>query len=545
MFSRIIEKEGVPFCIIEKTEVHIEFTDYSDINIDEAESQIFEFINKDARRIFDLTNGPLYRLYLFKLSEEEFCFYCAFHHIVFDGWSWKIFIDDLNQIYSESEAGMEISLKELEYQQYDFAHWEKQTGLLKDETKLIKYWKSQLEGCSTQLNFPFDFPRLNNSTGFGENVKIQFSPDISSALRQISKNEGVSLFATMMSTFGILLNKYSGDNDINIGTPVANRSHSSFESVIGMFVNTLVIRLQLDQEISFSSLLRKTNEVILDAITYQDLQFEKIVEIVNPERFSNANPVFQVAFAWGDNLSVPLDLGSIKGEPVSINGGTSLFDITCTMYSIGDRIEGTLIYNIDLISKDTMVRLCDNFVTLVSNLVNNSEVPISSVPIITDDEKQKILRFTETTSQYPKDKTIVRLFEEIVTENPHKNAVVFHNDCLTYDQLNRKSNQLARTLREKAEIKRDTPIGILADKSTDLIVGILSILKSGGAYVPIDPEYPQQRIDFIIRDSGCRIILTQDKYMNLTVENVLMISLNSSGSYSTDESNVENINSCY
>ena len=346
----------------------------------------------------------------------------------------------------------------------------------------------------------------------------------------------------MMSAFGILMHKYSGDSDLNIGTPVANRTNSSFENVVGMFVNTLVIRLQLDQEISFNSLLRRTNEVILDAITYQDLQFEKIVEIVNPERFSNANPVFQVAFAWEDNLSVPLNLAGINGEKVNINEGTSPFDITCYLHNNGDRIEGALSYNTDLIRKDTAVRLCDNFVNLVSNLVINIEVPVSSVPMTTDDDKQKILSFTETTTQYPKDKTIIRLFEEKVTEMPHKNAVVFHNDSFTYDQLNRKSNQLARTLREKAEIKRDTPIGILADKSMDLIVGILSILKSGGAYVPIDPEYPQQRIDFIIRDSGCRIILTQDKYMNLTVENVLKISLNSSGSYNTDESNVENIN---
>ena len=159
-----------PAVLLKRPEVHIEFIDYSDIAINEGESRIFELINKDSRRVFDLANGPLYRLYLFKLSDEEFCFYCAIHHIVFDGWSWKIFIDDLNQIYNDLDAGREISLKELPYQQYDFAHWEKQTGLLKDETKLIDYWKRQLEGCSSLLNFPYDFTRLNNSTGFGEKV---------------------------------------------------------------------------------------------------------------------------------------------------------------------------------------------------------------------------------------------------------------------------------------------------------------------------------------------------------------------------------------
>ena len=451
-------------------------------------------------------------------------------------------MDDLNQIYSDLEANREVSLNKLTYQQYDFAYWEKQKGLLKDETKLINYWKGQLVGCSSLFNFPYDFPRLQNTSGFGDKERIKFPAGISSSLRQISKNEGVSLFATMMSAFGILMYKYSGDYDINIGTPIANRSHSSFENVIGMFVNTIVIRMRLDHEITFKNLLRRTNEVILDAITNQDLQFEKIVEIVNPERLSDSNPIFQVAFAWEDNLSASLNLGEVKGEQVFINGGTSTFDITCSMQDNGDYIEGALIYNTDLIRKDTAVRLRDNFLNLVSNIVSSNELQVSSVPIISEEEKQKILSFTETKTPYPKDKTIVQLFEEQVLENPNRTAIVFHKESLTYDQLNRRSNQLARTLREKQEIKSDTPIGILVDKSLDLIVGILGILKSGGTYVPIDPEYPGQRINFIVKDSGCRVLLTQEKYMNLVVGDVEKINLNSPGTYKNEVTNTKNIN---
>ena len=252
----------------------------------------------------------------------------------------------------------------------------------------------------------------------------------------------------MMSAFGILLNKYSGDNDINIGTPVANRSHSSFESVIGMFVNTLAIRMQLDQEISFKNLLRKTNEAILDAITYQDLQFEKIVEIVNPERFSDANPIFQVIFAWEDNLSTSLHPGKVNGKQLFIPGSTSSsFDLACALYNNGDCIEGSLLYNCDLISKDTAVRLCDNFLNLVSNLVASYELPIASVAMISDEEKNQVLKFTDTKTPYPRDKTIARLFVEQASLYPDKKAVVFQDCSLTYDQLNSKSNQLARVLR--------------------------------------------------------------------------------------------------
>ena len=542
LYSRFFEREGVPYCVIERKEVHIEFNDYCDIPLKEAESRIFEFVSSDSRRVFDLKNGPLYRLYLNKVSDDEFYFYCAIHHIIFDGWSWKIFIDDLIHIYRDLESKREISLKELKFQQYDFAHWEQQKGLLKDETKLIEYWKGQLEGCSSLLNLVYDFPRLHNSSGFGDKEKIQFPAGLSSALRQISKNEGVSLFSTMMTVFGILMHKYSGDYDLNIGSPVANRSHSSFENVVGMFVNTVVIRIRLDNEISFTDLLKITNEVILDAIANQDLQFEKIVEIVNPERSSDANPVFQVAFAWEDNLGVPLDLGEVKGENVFIHGGTSPFDISCSLYDSKDNIEGTLIYNTDLIKKDTAGHLCENFVNLAANLVSDPDLSLSSVQVISEREKHWILSLSDTKTSYPDDKTIVQLFEECVVTNPEKTAVFFHNESLTYDQLNRKANKLAGKLREKCEIRKDNPVGILVDKSLDLIVGILGILKSGGTYLPIDPEYPQQRIDFIIKDAGCRVLLTQEKYMNLPIEEAEKINLNSPGTYNNEESNPVNIN---
>jgi hypothetical protein len=246
----------------------------------------------------DLKNEPLYRLYLFNLSSEEYYFYFAIHHIIFDGWSWQVFINDLYQIYNDLLANKNSFLKELEYQQYDFADRENRSVLLLNNDKSIDYWQSQLEGCSCVLNFPYDFPRIKVTTGYGDREYIGFSSELSSELRQLSKQEGVSLFSVMLTTYGILMHKYSGDHDINIGTPVANRSHSSMESIIGMFVNTVVIRLKFDRDISFRSLIKTTYEVILEAIAHHDLSFDKLVEIVNPERIANINPVFQIAFAW-------------------------------------------------------------------------------------------------------------------------------------------------------------------------------------------------------------------------------------------------------
>lgn len=543
LFSSFFEKDGIPYCKIDEREVNLEMTDYSGIPPKEAELLVFDYIVHDTTKVFDLKNGPLYRLFLFKLNSEEFYFYSAIHHIIFDGWSWKIFIDDLNQIYNDLEAQREINLGKLVFQQYDFANWEQQKLRLTDETRLIEYWKKELDGCSPVINFPYDFPRLKNSTGFGDKEYIQFPAGISSSLRQIGKSEEVSLFAVMLSAFGILMHKYSGDDDINIGTPVANRSHSALENVVGMFVNTLVIRMKIDKEITFRKLLRRMNVVILDAIANQDLQFERIVGIVNPERISDANPVFQTAFAWEDNLSVPIQLGDVKGEPVIVHGGTSSFDLTFSLHDNGACIEGVLIYNTDLIKRETAVRICDNFRSLVSVLVARSEKPVSSVSIISEMEKQKVLEFTETRTQYPRDKTIVQLFEEQVKKNPDKIAVDFKGTSLTYDQLNRRSNRLAATLRETGQVRKDVPVGIMTDKSPDLIAGILGILKSGAAYVPVDPDFPQQRIDFIMKDADCRIIVVQEKYLNSAGGNILKINLNSPDAYSSEESNPENLNS--
>jgi amino acid adenylation domain-containing protein len=539
LFSTIYEKDGKPLCNIEPQKPLIQFVEFNDDTSGDKESAILEFINKDSRQVMDLKIGPLYRLYLFPLSPEEHYFYFAIHHIVFDGWSWKVFIDDLNQIYNDLFSGKGISLKDLEYQQYDFADVEIRSGLVKDNTQFREFWEGQLEGCSTILNFPFDYPRLATSTGYGDREYVHFSPVLSSELRQISKEEGISLFSCVLTTFGILMHKYSGDHDLNIGTPVANRFHSSMEAIVGMFVNTVVIRLKFDKDISFKELLKTTNEIILEAIAHQDLSFEKIVEIVNPGRTANINPVFQVAFAWDENLNVPLKLDGVMSNKLYNYGGVAIFDLTCSMRDNGKEIEGEIEYNTDILKQDTIIGLRDNYIDLVKNLINGYDKPIASIPLITEEEKRRVLDFTDTAATYPSEKTIAQLFEEQVKLYPNKTAIVYGEDTLTYDQLNRKSNQLARMLIEEG-IKKNKPVSILADKSIDLIVGILGILKAGGAYLPLDTEYPADRINFMIRDTGCRVILTQHKYVGLPIKSATKRYLDSPASYHHDDHNVVN-----
>ena len=539
LFSSIFERNGMPFCSMEHEKVKIKLTDFDELSPEVKKTRIFEFISADSRKVMDLKTGPLYRLYLFTLSSEEYYFYFAIHHIIFDGWSWQVFINDFNLIYNDLLANGKVDLNELEYQQYDFADLENRSGFLLDNDKLTGFWHDRLSGCSPVLNFPYDFARKGATTGYGDREYIGFSSELSSELRQLSKREEISLYSTMLTTFGILMHKYSGDHDLNLGTPVANRSHSSMESIIGMFVNTVVIRLKFDKDISFRSLLKMTNELILNAIAHQDLSFEKIVEIVKPERVANINPVFQVAFAWDENLNVPLRLNGIKSNKVFMHGGVSPFDITCSMLDNGEIIEGEIEYNTDLLVRDTIVRLRDNYINLVSELVSDCERPVSSVPIITDEDKQKVLSFTATFSPYPHDATIAQLFEEQVRLNPHKTVVVNKEESLTYDQMNRRANRLAGRLKEEG-IGRNNGVGLLLDKSIDLIVGILGILKAGGAYLPLDTESPGERLNFMIRDSNCRLILSKAKFKDLAAGEVKKIYLDSPSSYHNDDSNPVN-----
>ena len=541
MFSVFKEVNGEPCCDIVPSKVDISFIDYSDQSENERFNKINEIFNADSRKIFDLEKGPLYRLYLIKTGNEEYYFRICIHHIVFDGWSWSVLAKDLNNIYNSLLTGKEVRLDAIEYQQYDYAQWEKSSIGSRHEAELIKFWKENLNGASSVMNFPYDLMRPTKSSGRGSYITIQIPKAISESLRKISKDEDSSLFATMLSAFGIEMQKYSGEDDINIGLPVAYRPHSKLENIFGMFVNTLVVRLRHEEGYSFKDMIHQANEASLNAIAHQELSFDKIVEIVNPERNSNVNPLFQVAFVWQNNLYEPIEFERIKSEFVMGEERTAVFDMTLYLWENGDLIEGEIEYNIDILKRDTILRLRDNFINLLHSLVKDPELSIESQSLISEKEKNLIDSFNDNATNYPKEKTITELFEELARLYPDKQAVVFKDVSLTYSQLNDKTNQLARVLRNSGVIAND-PVCILVDRSVDMIVGIFGIFKAGGAYVPIDPEYPEFRKNFVIKDSGCKILVTQNKFISETTEEIIKLSLDSSSSYDDDKSNIEGIN---
>lgn len=542
LFSVIKDLNGQPYFEIIPREVNLEYLDYSTESINERESKISDFIDSDAIKLFDLTNGPLYRLYLIDAGNREYYFHMCIHHVIFDGWSWQVLVNDLNQIYNSLLTGEELNLKEIEFQQYDYANWERKSANFNSDNRLIDFWRENLKDISPVLNFPLDYHRPIQNSGNGIRESIKLSPDLSEKIRRISKAEGSSLFGTMLSAFATLIQKYSGEDDFCIGTPVAYRPHSKLENIIGMFVNTIVIRLKLGKDFTFKNLMHLTNETLLNVLDHQDLPFEKVVDIVKPDRDTNINPIFQVCFAWQNNLNVPLNLKGIQGNRISGRSGTSVFDMALYMWENEDIIEGEFEFNADLFKRDTIIRVKANFLALIQNLSEHLDIALNAIPLITDEESKKVIGFTDTLVPYPNDKTIIHLFEEQVRINPRKVAVIFKKDSLTYKQLDEKSNQLARTLKQSG-VRENIPVGIIAERSLDFIVGILGILKAGGGYVPIDPEYPEQRINFIINNSGCRILLTQEKYISFGTGELTKINLNSSVSYTRDKSAIEGLNS--
>ncbi len=532
--------DGEPYCEInEDKSVVISQHDLSGLSEEQKTTQLNKIIGEDSRTVFDLESGPLYRLHLIKTRTDEYYFHATVQHIIFDGLSWGIFINDFNSIYGSLENNKPVSLEEIKYHQYDYAHWFNESNLAEKKLAASEdYWRKNLEGVPPYTSFPYDRPRKNIPSGFGAKEHIAVPAEISAKLVKISKSENATVFFTMLSAFSLLIHKYSGDNDFCLGSPVSNRPKKYLENIFGMFVNTIALRFKYENINNFSELLRYTRNLTLDAITHQDLAFEKVVDIVNPDRSLNYNPIFQIAFAWQDNLSIPINTEKLSGNRVTIHDGISPFDLTFYMWENGDTIEGEIEYNIDILEESSIKRLKENFLNLLENITEGYEKPINLISIVSDKELNLLSEFTNTKTEYPKDKSVIDLFNEQVTLYPDSLAVRYRNESLTYSELDQKSSQLARTLLSKG-IKRQEPVGLLVDKSIEMVVGILAILKAECFYLPIDNDYPKERIDYILTDANCTVVVSQEEFKALIPSEATTIDLNDSKNYQQDNSTTE------
>jgi amino acid adenylation domain-containing protein len=467
------------------------------------------FINAYIQEPFDLNTGPLFKAKLLQLKGHKYVLLINMHHIISDGWSMGVFVRELREAYTAFNQGQIPTLVELPIQYSDYANWQRnwlQGEVLETQ---INYWKNQLKDAPPLLELPTDYPRPALQSYRGDRDRYSLSPDLTLAIKTLSQQQGASLFMTLLAAFSILLSRYSRQEDLCIGTAIANRTHSQTEGLIGFFVNTLIMRNQIKPEQSFIELLQQISQTCLDAYSHQDIPFEYLVEQLQPERSMSHNPLFQVMLALENNESPDLSLPGLEITWLPITYPFAKFDLALLVIESDNQLDLTWEYATDLFDKSTIQRMAAQFAVLLQGIVDNPQQPIKTLPLLTAPELLQLQRWNQTQTDDPLNQTLVDFFEQQVTKNPNNPALVFEYQSLTYQQLNQKANQLAHYLIQNHQIQPDTLIGICVERSLEMIIGVLGILKAGGAYVPIDPNYPQERIEFMLGDSGISVLLTQ------------------------------------
>ncbi len=474
---------------------------------------INSFLKDEIRTLFDIANDNLYRAYLIKLSDQESIFHITIHHIIFDGWSWGIFVEELNQIYSQITEGRTSSLPPIEYQYYEYANWQHKYLQEKNFESSVSYWKNRLKNHPEKINFPFDFKRPNRQNGLGGREFFKISKELTNSLKTLSKKNNITEFTTYLSAFSVLLNRYSGDNDICIGTPTANRPNSILEKIIGFFVNTIVLRLNIDKELTFNDFLNQSKKVVLEALEHQELPFEKLVEVIQPKRQININPIYQVLFAWQNTPRPPISLPNIETERYSVPEGVSPLDITVYMWEENGIIEGEIEYNIDLLTSKTIKRIKDNFVKLLESICYNPDSLLRDLDCISETEMEQLNQFNNT--EYSSLSTsLPDLFREQAVQTPDEISIISSNQDINYRDLDILSNKIANLLKEKGVNKKDI-IAISFSRNIPMLATTIAILKCGAAYLPIDPNLPFKRIKYILEDSCAKILISEIKHKRL------------------------------
>ncbi|MBW3585942.1 MAG: amino acid adenylation domain-containing protein, partial [Cyanobacteria bacterium 0813] len=475
----------------------------------ERELEAQRLATEEAQRPFDLVNEQLFRAQLLHLGEEEHLLLLTMHHIVSDGWSLGVFMRELTALYEAFSTEKSSSLPELPIQYADFAVWQNEWLVGEVLEVQLNYWKRHLGGQLPVLELPTDRPRPPVQTYRGAREFLELPKKSTDALKALSQKEGVTLFMTLLAAFQTLLYRYTGQEDVIVGSPIANRNRAEIEGLIGFFVNTLVLRTELSGDPSFRELLGRVREVALGAYTHQDLPFEKLVEELQLERDLSRNPLFQVMFVFQNAPISALEFRGLSLTPLEVHNGTAKFDLTLELEESAEGIRGWFEYNTDLFDPLTITWMANNFQTLVEGIVAHPEQRLCDLPLLSAaQEHQLLVEWNNTQTDYPNQACIHQLFEAQVERTPDAVAVVFEGEQLTYLQLNQRANQLAHHL-QKMGVEPEMLVGICVERSLEMIVGLLGILKAGGAYLPLDPSYPQDRLAFMLEDAQVSVLLTQ------------------------------------
>lgn len=508
--TTFVATDGEPRQIVaDSVNLALPMMDLRDLAEPERDATVFGIATEEARRPFDLTRGPLLRTTLLRLGAEEWVFLLTMHHIISDGWSLQLFWDELLAIWTAYDAGKPSPLADLEIQYADFAVWQRNWFTGEVLQTQIDYWKRQLAGL-TVLELHTDHARPAVQTANGSTHPLKLPASLSTALSAFSRDRGVTLFMTLLAAFQSLLFRYTGQHDIAVGTFIANRNRAELEGLIGFFVNTLVLRADFSGEISFGELLKQVRGVTLDAFAHQDLPFARLVQELRPERDLSRNPLFQVAFQL---LNLPGAKGkeADSGTPVmNVQRGSAALDITLCMWESAEGLAGEFEYNRDLFDADTIERVGVHYCNLLADIAARPDFPVHALALLDEEERRRLLiDWNATQADFPRDASLGSLFEAQVVRSPEATASLCDGSEVSYAELNRRANQLARRL-SGLGVGRGARVGVCLERSVEMVIGLLAVLKSGAAYVPLDPAYPLDRLAFMVSDAGIEVLLSQE-----------------------------------
>ncbi len=477
-----------------------------------GEEGLIERIQAIVVQPFDLERGPLLRVNLLQLAEDDHVLVLVQHHIVSDGWSMQVMVEELVQLYAGYSQGLDVVLPALPIQYADYALWQRSWMEAGEKERQLAYWTGLLGGEQPVLELPFDRPRPARQSHRGAQFILELDIDLSPALRRVAQQEGATAFALLLASFQALLYRYSGQADIRVGVPIANRNRVETERLIGFFVNTQVLKADLDGRMGFDELLAQARQRALEAQAHQDLPFEQLVEALQPERNASHNPLFQVLFNHQSEIrsvTPEVQLEDLRLEGLAWDGQTAQFDLTLDIQEDENGIWASFDYATDLFDASTVERLAGHWRNLLRGIVANPRQRLGELPLLDAPERRQTLsEWNPAQREYAVQGTLQQRFEEQARQRPQAVALILDEQRLSYGELNARANRLAHCLIARG-VGADVPVGLALERSLDMLVGLLAILKAGGAYLPLDPAAPEERLAHILDDSGVRLLLTQ------------------------------------
>ena len=488
-------------------------SDVSELPPAQREQAALSIASEESSKPFDLSKGPLLRANLLRLGSADHILVLVIHHIIVDGWSMNLLFHEMGELYASFTDGRQPQIPKLKLQYSDYSRWQRASvtsDVLADE---LDYWKNKLQGAETVLQLPTDHPRPVVDSGRGKSIHFELSHETNKSLRALAQSENATLFMALLAIFQVLLGRYTLQDNILIGSPTAGRNDVELENLIGFFVNMLVLRADLDSDSSFRQILRQARTNTLEALVHQNAPFEKLVEALEPDRNLNRNPLFQVMFVLQNAPKLKVEFPGLVMQEIEFESHATKFDLALEIIDIDD-LSCTFEYNSDLYEESTIRRMAGHFAKLAETVVAAPDEKLSKFSLLTTPEMRQLADWNRTKSEYPRKLCIHTAFEEQTIRTPDKTAVIDKKNQLSYRELNCLANRLARRLIGKG-VRPGELVGVSLNRSIEMVIALLGILKAGAAYVPLDPAYPEQRLDFMVEDSQVNVVITTPEFADL------------------------------